>query len=425
MTRSVPAPAAPSPTSATSATSATSPTGDAGEGTGRSVGDRFVDLVWIVAALVVALLVAEDAEIAGRVTGDELFLAVVLAGVGCVALWWRRRYPVGVALALVPLAAVSELTGAAVLIAVGTVAMYRRWQVTVAVAAAHALAVVPYSILRPDPELTVPGTNAVGVALLSIAVAVGSVLRSRRELVVSLRERAARAEAEARSRADQLRAEERQRIAREMHDVLAHRISLVSLHAGALEIRPDLSSEEVARAAGTIRASAHQALEDLREILGVLRAGDGVGDAAGPGGFGDGGVRPQPSLADLDELVAECRSAGTTVAVDNRLPAAPAPPSVSRTAYRIVQEALTNAGKHAPGASVWLELDGGPAGELHVHVRNRLAAAGASTIPGARSGLVGLAERVSLAGGRLDHGVRRGADGQVTFDLEAWLPWPT
>jgi signal transduction histidine kinase len=387
----------------------------------RSTRDWIVDLACILMAALVAMATAGQAEESGRLTGGPLFWALVTAAIGCVALWWRRRHPVGVAVLLAPLAAVAEPVGGAVLVAVFTVAVYRRWSVTVAVAGLHVLAGMLYLIARPDPDLTAPGANALNVALLSIVVALGMTVRSRRELVASLRERAARAETEAELRAERLRALERERIAREMHDVLAHRISLVSLHAGALEIRPDLSTEEVARAAGTIRASAHQALEDLREILGVLRAGTDSGD-----------LRPQPGLADLDELIAECRSTGTPLEVDNRLPGTAVPPSVSRTAYRIVQEGLTNARKHAPGARVHLRLDGTPGGELHIWLRNRLAGTPQPAIPGARSGLVGLAERVSLAGGRLDHGARRGAPGarrgapgDVAFHLEAWMPWST
>jgi signal transduction histidine kinase len=249
-----------------------------------------------------------------------------------------------------------------------------------------------------------------------VALAIGARVRARREAVRSLRERAARAEVEAGQRAERLRGLERERIAREMHDVLAHRISMVSLYAGALEIRPDLSAEEVAKTAGTIRVNAHHALEELREILGLLRNG------------GDGGtLRPQPGLAELDQLIAEARAAGTPVEVDNRLPGLPGaevPPVVSRTAYRIVQEGLTNARKHAPGAPVHLQLDGTPGGELHVWLRNKLMTAPGRAIPGAGSGLLGLGERVSLSGGRIDHGARRGPDGEITFQLEAWVPWP-
>ena len=108
--------------------------------------------------------------------------------------------------------------------------------------------------------------------LASVAVVTwGMFVRARRQLVLTLRDRAERAEAEQHLRVDQARQQERARIAREMHDVLAHRISLLSLHAGALEFRPDAPPEEVARAAGVIRSSAHEALNDLREVIGVLR----------------------------------------------------------------------------------------------------------------------------------------------------------
>ena len=107
--------------------------------------------------------------------------------------------------------------------------------------------------------------------LTAVVVGWGLFVRARRELVFSLRERAARLEAEQRLRVEQAREAERRRIAREMHDVLAHRVSLLTLHAGALEFRPDASPEEVAEAAGVIRATAHAALEELRRVIGVLR----------------------------------------------------------------------------------------------------------------------------------------------------------
>jgi len=374
--------------------------------------DRTVDLACVAIALLVAVLGATDAEATRRVTGDALFWSLMLAIAGCAALWWRRRYPIVVALVLAPMAVVTEFVGGAVVVAVYTVAANRRWAATLAVAGLHAVAGVPYAMARPDPVLGVPVTIGLGLALLVIAVGVGAAVRVRRVRLARLRDAAAAAEADAARAAESLRTRERRQIAREMHDVLAHRISLVSLHAGALEIRPDLSSDEVVRAAGTIRASAHQALEDLREILGVLRDGSD-------------GLAPRPGLEELDRLVADCRSAGAVIEVDDRRPDAPVPSSPSRAAYRLIQEGLTNAGKHAPGVPVGLGLDRTAGGELHVWLRNALPAAPSVSLPGARAGLVGLAERVSLAGGRLDHGVRRGADGTLAFHLEAWLPWPT
>ena len=165
-------------------------------------------------------------------------------------------------------------------------------------------------------------------------------VRARRQLVASLRERAERAEAEQQLRVEQAQAQERARIAREMHDVLAHRISLLSMHAGALEFRPDADPEEIARAAGVVRASAHQALQDLREVIGVLREEPGDGDPE----------RPQPTLEALPALLEESREAGMHVSHECKVEdLAAVPAGVGRNAYRIVQEGLTNARKHARG----------------------------------------------------------------------------
>ena len=234
----------------------------------------------------------------------------------------------------------------------------------------------------------------------------------RREQVLQLRERAAQLEAEHRLRLEQAREAERRAIAREMHDVLAHRVSLLSLHAGALEFRPDATPEEVAEAAGVIRAAAHAALEELRQVVGVLRE-DPAGEAPEP---------PQPTLADVPALVAESRAAGMRVQCAIDVPGLDAlPAAVGRTAYRIVQEGLTNARKHAPAAAVEVALAAGE-GTLEVTVVSRrpvgVAAAPAAGLPGAGSGLIGLGERVALAGGALEHG----PDASGDFVLRATLP---
>jgi len=198
-----------------------------------------------------------------------------------------------------------------------------------------------------------------------------------------------------------------------MHDVLAHRISLLSLHAGALEFRPDAPPEQVARAAAVIRASAHQALEDLRAVIGVLRDGT---DGQGP-------QPPQPTLTALPGLLEESRTAGMRVHAEVRLPdLAAVPDPIGRHALRIVQEALTNARKHATSAPVELRLDGAPGHGLEIDVRNPTPAlaTGEPKIPGTGAGLLGLTERATLSGGRLEHGL----DEHGHFRLRAWLPWP-
>lgn len=377
--------------------------------------DRRYDAGAVLLGTIGAVFLAGEAESSGRLTDGPLFWALVAGLVASGLLWWRRSYPVPVALAVAAISGAAEPAGIAVLVAVYTVAVLRPWTVAAATAGFAAVVVIPYTIAGPDDGLPVVAANLLGVALLAVAVATGAMIRARGELAASEQEKARRAVEEARREEERLRARERERIAREMHDVLAHRISLVSLHAGALEVRPDLTPEQVAEAAGTIRANAHQALEDLREILGVLRSDD---DSAG--------LRPQPGTADLADLVEQSRAAGAVVEFEDRLSPAVAPTS-GRTIYRVVQEALTNAAKHAPGAPVRVRVEQGPDGEVHVAMRNPLPAGpagdspGTPGIPGAGAGLVGLAERVRLAGGRIDSGLRRLPDGRCEFRLEVWL----
>jgi signal transduction histidine kinase len=229
--------------------------------------------------------------------------------------------------------------------------------------------------------------------------------------VATLHERAERAEREQGIRVAQAQTTERARIAREMHDVLAHRLSLVAMHAGALSYRRGLSEAEVAESADVIRSNAHRALTDLREILGVLR----TPEADGPPD------RPQPTLVDLPALVEEALSAGTQVRLHNRIgELAQAPDTVGRSAYRMIQESLTNARKHAPDTTVDVVLSGQPGGELLLEVRNPIrVGAAVSATPGAGLGLVGLSERAELVGGRLEHALSGGE-----FVVRAWLPWP-
>jgi signal transduction histidine kinase len=230
---------------------------------------------------------------------------------------------------------------------------------------------------------------------------------SRRELMWTLRARAERAEAEQELRVAQARGTERARIAREMHDVLAHRISQISLHAGALAYRSDLTPEETRASAEVIRDKAHEALTDLRGVLGVLR------DAT----TGERLRAPQPTFADLPRLLDEARESGTRVELEDLVEGGDVPDAAGRTVYRIVQEGITNARKHAPGALVTVRISGGPDDGIEVLLRNPVGF-GPSRTPGAGLGLVGLAERAELRGGRLDHG-REGS----TFVLRGWIPW--
>ena len=263
-----------------------------------------------------------------------------------------------------------------------------------------------------------PTTDPMSVLLrvtpLVLAVtAWGMFIRARRQLLLTLRERALRAEADQRLHEERARMAERTRIAREMHDVLAHRISLLALHAGGLEVRPDLPTTKVRETAELLRSTAHQALEELRGVIGLLREEPGQEPTT---------PAPQPKLSDIRRLVDETRLAGAMIDFEMHVEHADAAPSsLGRDAYRIVQEALTNIRKHASGTTARVRITGAPGDGLKVSVRNRQRdrAHTAPTLPGSGAGLVGLQERVTLAGGTLVHG----PDGSGDFVVDAELQW--
>ncbi len=372
--------------------------------------DRIADAIAILAALLYGAVMVPlgDATSAGAAIPWPVDVAIGVAGAG--ALLVRRRRPLGVTLALLPFGAVSVMATGPILIALFTVAVRRRAGLVLLLTLAHVGTGVVYYLLQTDP----PYPLWVDVALRGLtglaAVGWGQFLRAYRRLAGSLRDRADRLAAEQQLRVDQARLTERARIAREMHDVLAHRMSMVSLHAGALEVRTDAKPEEIAVAAAAIRSSAHLALQELRTVVGVLRQG-----ATGPP------EPPQPTLADLPDLLAGARISGMDIDCAWRLPGddAEPPPVLGRTAYRLVQEALTNAHKHAPGAPVEVMIDGGVGHGLRIEVVNALPG-GRGELPGSGTGLIGISERVALAGGRVEYGAERDR-----FRLQAWLPWTT
>jgi signal transduction histidine kinase len=385
---------------------------------GRAPRDRAVD-AWLFLLCAGFTALAFVSDIGQQFQPVPTALDAVLGGLASLGLWLRRRWPVGFAL-LVGLAGVYSVSASFVaLIALFTVAVYRNPGVAVLVAAGNVLT----SLLRPlaRPDLPAPNwwQGLLAVACVAAALAWGMLVRTRRQLAVARRERVM---SEREFLVTQARQMERDRIAREMHDVLAHRLSLLSLHAGALELWPD-APPEIARAAGVIRGSAHGALEDLRHVIGVLRAGRGDEDRGAE--LADGvPERPQPTLVDLPVLIDESRKAGTRVVLECEVTdLAAVPEAVGRTAFRIVQEGLTNARKHADDAAVSVAVRGAAADGLTVEIRNPWPVGVARTvpIPGAGMGIIGLAERAALIGGRLEHG--RTPAGE--FRLRAWLPWRT
>lgn len=340
------------------------------------------------------------------------FFADILIGTaGYVAVFYRRRWPVPIALALALASAASGTIAGPAVLALASLATRRRWrEIAVIGSVAFAASQVFTTIFPTDnggPAWLDLLVNAVfTAAILSWGMYVGS----RRELIWTLRNRAERAEAEQELRVGQARGTERARIAREMHDVLAHRISQISMYAGALAYREDLSPEEMRSSAAVIRDRAHEALTDLRDVLGVLRDDTGERHSA-----------PQPTYGDLPCLVSQALESGLRVELEDLVAHtdsdAHVPDGAGRTIYRIVQEGMTNARKHAPGALLTVRITGTPYDGIDVLLRNPIGF-GPTQTPGAGLGLIGLTERAELRGGRL--AARR--DGSI-FELHAWIPW--
>jgi signal transduction histidine kinase len=365
---------------------------------GRAWRDRIVDSVMYLIAFAIGFATLVDTW---ELHAEWLRPVAIAFGIaGLVSLHWRRSHPAAVGI-FASAVSIVIVTSGANFVALFNAAIRARGRDLAVIAGLTIVSCFTNPLLYRGTQSLELEFGA-GLGFAGAALGWGLFVRARRQLLRSLREQADRA-------ADEARAAERRRIAREMHDVLAHRLSLLSVHAGALEFRRDASAEEVAEAAGVIGQSARAALEELRGVIGVLRE-DGGGSLTEP---------PQPTIADLAALVEESRAAG--MRITERIELGDAAPSAAagRTAYRIAQEGLTNARKHAPGAAVTLTVEA-PDGDLRVEIRSLAPVAVASEppLPGAGTGLIGLAERVTLAGGELEHGV----DSTGAFVLRARLP---
>jgi signal transduction histidine kinase len=334
----------------------------------------------------------------GVVWGGSIVLAVAV-------LLFRRSAPLVPFLGAAVLSVLSPGVSGALPITSYAVGRYTaRWPVRIVAAVLGAVVLTrPWD--RPDLENFLGGLASTAVAVL-LPLAIGAYVRTRAELLEALTERAERAEAERELLARDAVLTERTRIAREMHDAVGHRVSLMVLQAGAIEMAA-ADRGRVEQLACQVQTAGRQALDELRQAVGVLRAGE---DEQAP-------LAPQPGLEDLGRLVKECRAAGMTVELHTPADARPVDAVVSRAAYRIVQEALTNAGRHAPGAPVSVEVER-PEFQLVVRIVNKAATSPAETSAGGGFGLVGLGERVRTLGGTLTTGPR--LDGG--FAVEAVLP---
>lgn len=364
-----------------------------------------VPVMVVLTALMVWAVLSQRAAAPGMLGANQLLVldsAVALAALALVPLLWSRR-PVTVVLTLTVLAAISPVATPAATAGTLQVARWFPLRTAVLVASAGFCAHAVQALWRP-PALPLGWWLLCDVAVHAALLGWGAFGQARAQVLRDLRERARRAETDRGRALTEARAAERNRIAAEMHDALGHRLSLLAATAGAVEFRPDAPPEQLAAAAGRIRSGAAEALEDLRQLVRLLRDGSDR-------------LAPPPALADIRGLVDAARSVGTAVTVD--LPHVSTgegpPPAVATAAYRVVQEGLTNARRHAPGAAVRVTV-AARAGEVRITVADDGPPHPASSAPG--TGLVGLRERVELLGGTIDAG--RSPAG---FTLDVRIPW--
>jgi signal transduction histidine kinase len=358
------------------------------------------DAALAVAVVVANLIAVSVATEAGSRPPDPL--AYALAASYGVLLLARRRWPLGVLLASTVVLllyyslnypGVSPVFPLAVALYTAAVAGYIRWGALIT-AFFMTAGVFVTAVREGTPTAEVFASFLPQASLLVTLLLLGEAVRSRRAWLAEVRERLARAEAEREREATHRVEQERLRIARELHDVMAHTIAVITVQAG---VAAEVLTEAPARALealGTIRAASREAMVELRATVGVLRDGDGQ---AAP-------RAPTPGLAQLDGLLAATRQAGlqveTVVTGDPR----PLPPAVDLTAYRVVQESLTNVARHAQATAATLTIRYQPDGVVIEVCDDGRGVSGAPAAGQRGHGLTGMRERVAALGGRLEAG---------------------
>ncbi|MEV7505683.1 sensor histidine kinase [Streptomyces sp. NPDC093018] len=382
-----------------------------------------VDSFW--AVVLFGLSVLSEASLQGTPAHrGSLAAAVTVSAVLCVVVALRRRFPeqmllLALATGLAQLVLDVETTVAdfALLVIAYTVAtMGTRWASRLALVASFCAATMA-QLRWPAQHSSFLGQVAIVVfqtVPFALAWVLGDSMRTRRAYFAQLEERAARLEKERAAQSKVAVAAERARIARELHDVVAHNVSVMVVQADGAAYVLDAAPDQARKALETISSTGRQALAEMRRLLGVLRTGEHQES---------GEYVPQPDVEQIDELIEQCRRSGLPVDFKVEGTPRPLPSGVELTAYRIVQEALTNTRKHGgpnTGASVRLvyfddglgllvEDDGkGAPQELYEE-------GGAD---GRGHGLIGMRERVGMVGGTLDAGPRPGGG----FRISALLP---
>lgn len=368
---------------------------------------------WFDASLTLGLLV--PGFLGHLLAGQPL--ASLLTAAQVAPLWWRRAHPSAVFAVVAVASAVQAplhdlpITGQlAFPIATYSVARWSpRAHGLVALLVGYAGAVVAgWSWIGGlgAPRVTLGAVTPYVVtiaAIVTAAWALGFAAQQRERYVAGLVERAEQAERMAEREVELAARDERARIAREMHDVVAHGLSVIVVQADGARYAAAKDPDVAVGTLATIASTGRESLTEMRRLLGLLRDGDT-------------GVAPQPGLGDVRHLVDEARAAGTRVEADLPDPVPEVPDGIGLAAYRIVQEALTNVRKHAgPGATVRLRVAVGPDVRVEVDDDGRGAAAASD---GRGHGLVGMRERTTVHGGTLEAGPAPGGG----FAVSARLP---
>jgi len=345
---------------------------------------------------------------------DFPIAAYFLLVVGSAVVYWRRSRPLAVLGATLTMVVVWSLVGfpgepgLGVLVALYAVGRYvddDRYSYT-----GVGVGLGSMSISLADGGESAPGIG-VGLLLVFLPWYVGRRIRIRGEYLQLLKDRAAYLEKEQAAEAQRAVTEERARIARELHDVVAHRVSLMTVQAGAAKTVAADDPASALQAMEAVEQAGRQALGELRHLLGVIRP-----DTAG------NGLGPQPGLADLPRLVDQLTQAGLDVALTIDGVPTDVPSRVDLSSYRIVQEALTNVLKHAgPDAEVEVHVLG-VSGGIAIEVLD--TGSGGTILPGSGQGLVGMRERATLLGGTLEAGPRPGGGYLVKTHLPTVLVEP-
>ena len=368
---------------------------------------------WFDASLTLGLLV--PGFVGHLLVGQPL--AALLTAAQVAPLWWRRSHPSAV-FAVVALASAAQaplhdlpiLGQVAFPIATYSVARWSpRPHGVAALAVGYVGAFVAawswvggFGALTVEPGAVMPYVVTIA-AIVTAAWALGFAAQQRERYVASLVARAEQAERMAEREVELAARDERSRIAREMHDVVAHGLSVIVVQADGARYAAAKDPDVTVGTLATISTTGREALTEMRRLLGLLRDGDT-------------GVAPQPGLGDVRHLVDEARAAGMRVEADLPASAPDVPDGVGLAAYRIVQESLTNVRKHAgPGATVALRVSVGRAVEVEVRDDGRGAAAGSD---GRGLGLTGMRERAAVHGGTLEAGPAPGGG----FAVSARLP---